>query len=406
MPFSVDHVRSAFPVFQAKPGLVYFDSAATSQRLGSVLEAMHEYNVEHNGNVHRGMHGQAEAATVAYEAARVFVRDFLHARHASEIVFTKNATEALNLVAESWGRTFLTAGDVVVLSIYEHHSNIVPWLQLKESIGIEVLWIDCDEQGALQLDQLVEYCNDYPVKLVSVTGVSNVTGQRTDLAALREITNEFGALLCIDAAQLVAHTQVNVQEIDCDFLAFSGHKIFGPTGIGVLYGKRELLESMPPFLGGGSMVHSVSFSEFSAAEPPQRFEAGTPPIAEAIGLSAAIDWLNSNDRNAMAKHEEALLERAHKLLRTIDTLSFLPMSHAPLGCVSFVIDGVHAHDLTDLLGTQSICLRAGHHCAQPLHDRFDIAASTRLSVAPYNTLEEIDTCVDGIVAVVNALKGK
>ncbi len=389
MPLNVASIRRQFPFLTSHDGAtpsVYLDSAATTQKPKAVLDAMQHFYEHDCGNVHRGMHRQTERATDAYEAARIAVQHFINAAQSEEIIFTKNCTEALNLVAHSWGRTFLKSGDTVALSILEHHSNIVPWLQLKEERNIDIRWLDLDN---------VDLSG---VKLVSITGLSNVLGTAPDLPAIIAAAHRAGALVCIDAAQMVGHFPIDVQALDCDFLAFSGHKLYGPTGIGVLYCKRKLLESMPPFLGGGMMIRDVTQESFTAANIPARFEAGTPPIAEAVGLSAAIDWLTEFPWNDRTQHEQKLLATALTALQSIDGLTILGPDNPKdvRGCISFVLDGVHPHDLTELLGERGFSLRAGHHCAQPLHEHIGIAASTRLSVGIYNTEEEITSLASAI----------
>lgn len=408
MPLDLPALRQQFPILHGLAGnhpLIYLDNAATTHKPQVVLDALDRFYRADNGNVHRGMHGQTERATAAYEHARSVMQQFLHAEHSDEIIFTKSTTESINLVARSYGRT-LQSGDVVVLTVLEHHSNIVPWLQLKEEKNIELCWVDCDDGGNLNLTDLDRFLAEKRVKLVTVTGQSNVLGTRPDLRTIIAKAHAAGALVCIDAAQLIGHSAINVAELDCDFLAFSGHKLYGPTGIGVLYGKRALLKEMPPFLGGGMMVGEVFPDHFTCADPPQKFEAGTPPIAGAVGLAAAIDWLSAIPIEDRAAHEDALLQHAAARLKEIPGLHLLgPWSKdlpltayrlSPSSILSFTLSSLHPHDLTDLLGKQGICLRAGHHCAQPLHRRLGIPASTRLSLALYNTEEEIDRAVQAI----------
>ena len=400
MPSDVSAIRRQFPILSQKIGgnsLIYLDNAATMQKPAAVLAAMDAFYVTSNANVHRGMHALAEAATDAYEGARVSVQQFLNAKHADEIIFTKSTTEAINLVVISLsrGNTF-AKGDRVILSVLEHHSNIVPWLQLQERKGIEILWLECDDAGHLNMDQLKSFLKSGRVKMLSMTGLSNVLGTRPALAEMIALAHEADALVLVDAAQLAAHEVIDVQKLDCDFLTFSAHKIYGPTGIGVLYGKRNILKDMPPFLGGGMMIGEVTTDHFTPADPPQRFEAGTPPIAEAVGLHAAIDWMSKLKRTEWEAHERDVMNHAIKSLSGISGLHFLSTESHPTGCTSFIIDGIHPHDLTDLLGKQGICLRAGHHCTQPLHRRFGVTASTRLSVALYNTKEEIDATIEAI----------
>lgn len=386
----VTAIRRQFPLL-AREKLIYLDSAATAQKPEAVLAAMDAYYRNENANVHRGMYDLAEQATESFEQSRSAVQHFIHARHADEIIFTRNTTEALNLVARSWGEANVKSGDGVALTILEHHSAIVPWMQLKETRDIHIYWIDCDDEGAIRMKEVDRCLAQGKIKLLSITGLSNVLGVSPPIREIIKRAHAAGVPVCIDAAQLIGHHAVNVQELDCDFLAFSGHKLYGPTGIGVLYGKRDLLRKMPPFLGGGSMIAEVHQDGFTSAEAPQKFEAGTPPIAEAIGLAAAIQWLGQFPWKDVEEHEARLIDAAFHMLRTIPGLKILgPQQPEKVSaCVSFTVDGIHPHDLTDVLGHEDICLRAGHHCAQPLHERFGIPASARLSVGIYNTEEEI-----------------
>ena len=403
MPLDISSIRRQFPILAERINghpLVYLDSAATAQKPQCVLDAISHFYTNDNGNAYRGMHPLAERATEVLENTRRRVAHFIGAEHDEEIIFVRNATEGINLVAKSWGRQFLQKGDRVVLTILEHHSNIVPWLQLKEERGIEIDWIDIDDKGELQLDQLDSTLHTGKVKLVAITAQSNVLGIRPPLTKIIERAHAAGALVLVDAAQAIAHGPTNVHTLACDFLVFSGHKLYGPTGIGILYGKRSLLEQMPPFLGGGQMIREVHQGRFTPADIPMKFEAGTMPLAEAAGLHAAIDWISQYPWEEIHAHENDLLSLASEELSGVKGLQILgafanqrlktknqklPVS----GCISFAIDSVHPHDLTDILGQQGICLRAGHHCAQPLHERLGIAASTRLSVGIYTTEEEI-----------------
>ncbi|MBI3816634.1 SufS family cysteine desulfurase [Candidatus Peregrinibacteria bacterium] len=413
MPFHLPAIRRQFPILSRQIDghpLIYLNNAATAQKPEAVLEAMDRFYRHSNGNAHRGMHVLAEEATIAFEDARNAVARFIGARRPEEIIFTKSCTEAINLVARSFGES-LKSGDAIALSILEHHSNVVPWLQLKERDGIEILWLDCDAEGRLHPEELRHILDRGRVKLLSITAQSNVLGIRPPLAEMIALAHAAGMLVMVDAAQAIAHGHIDVRALDCDFLAFSGHKLYGPTGIGVLYGKQKLLEAMPPFLGGGMMIHEVHRDHFTAADIPAKFEAGTQPIAEAVGLHAAINWFTQFDWNDIVNHEQELLTHAASALNDIPGLHVLgPLSirHLPLairhsasGCLSFTIDGVHPHDLTEILGRKGICLRAGHHCTQPLHKRLGIAASTRLSVGIYNTKEEIDATVEAIGEIVS-----
>ena len=403
MKLDIQDVRRHFSAFAGENAPIYFDSAATAQTPDDVIDAMDEYYRTYCANVHRGMHALTEQATLRYEDARKTVGKWIGAKFTREIVFTKNCTEAINLVARTWGDANLDEGDVIAVSLLEHHSNIVPWQQLAERKGAKIEWIEIDNDGQLKMDSLDEILASGNVKLVAVTGQSNVLGTRPDIKAITQKAHDAGALVLIDAAQLIGHHTVDVQDVDCDFLAFSGHKLYGPTGVGVLYAKRDLLEEMPPFLGGGMMIHEVKKDGFSPAESPQKFEAGTPPIAQAIGLAAAIDWLGQFSWEDIEKHEEDLLKAARKMLESIDDLTLFGPKDAS-GCISFVTDGAHPHDLTDILGQKHIALRAGHHCTQPLHEKLGVPATTRLSVGIYNTVEEIHTVKEGMQKALELLR--
>ena len=323
VPFVCNDIRRQFPYLQTKPEPIYLDSAAMAQVPDVVLDAVHAWERSSRSNVHRGMHERAEASTVTYETARSTVQAFINAKHADEVIFTKSCTEAINLVARSWGEANLEKGDAVVLSILEHHSNIVPWQQLQERKGIDILWVDIDNQGNLRYDQLEQYLTTGRVKLVAITALSNVLGTAPDLQKIIALAHKAGALVSVDAAQAIAHMPMDVQTLDCDFLAFSGHKLYAPTGIGVLYGKRKILESMPPFLGGGMMIRNVTTEGFSPADLPAKFEAGTPPIAQAVGLAAAIGWLKQYSWKDIQSHEQEILSSAIRHLSSIPGLTIL-----------------------------------------------------------------------------------
>lgn len=411
MALPIAEIRHQFPLLQRRISshpLTYLDNAATTQKPECVFEAMNVYYRAHNANAHRGMHPLAEEATETYEETRKVVQNFVHARRPEEIVFTKSCTEAINLVAKSWGYANLHPGDRIILTVLEHHSNVIPWLQLKEEIGIELSWIGIDDHGNLRYDQYAEELHHGNIRLVAVTGQSNVLGLQPDLAIIIAGARAVGAQVLIDAAQLISHHPIDVQKLDCDFLAFSGHKLYGPTGIGVLYAKHDLLEKMSPMLGGGGMVQTVDENSFTSLDPPARFEAGTPPVAEAVGLAAAINWLSQFPWKDIIDHEQRLLKHTRELLQSIDGLHVLgprPQDLHMSGCLSFTLDDIHPHDLTEILGREGICLRAGHHCAQPLHRRLGVAASTRLSVSLYNTLEEIDRLPAAIAHAQKILRG-
>lgn len=408
MALNIEHIRRQFAFLNPSSGKtpVYFDSAATTQKPAAVLDAMRDFYEHSNGNAHRGLHALADAATEKYENARTTVQEFLSARYSDEIIFTRNATEAINLIAKSWGRANVKKGDAIVLSIMEHHSNIVPWLQLKDAVGCEIVWIDIDDEGQLKMDELDAALAKGNVKLVAITGQSNVLATRPNTDDMLKMIRDAGALLLVDGAQLAAHELTDVVSRDYDFFVFSGHKLYGPTGIGVLYARRELLKDMPAFLGGGMMIREVTKDGFVPADAPMKFEAGTMPVADAVGLAAAIDWFRSLNGSNRLQHEKALMTHTLNVLQTIDGLRILGPTDANkrFGCIAFTIDGIHPHDLTDILGQNGFALRAGNHCAQPLHERLGINASARLSFGLYNTTEEIDALIPEIEKAISILK--
>jgi cysteine desulfurase/selenocysteine lyase len=380
VPFDPEAIRRQFAFFGSPKPPIYLDSAATTQKPAVVLDAVRRFYETENGSAYRGLHPLAEAATARWEEARATVGEFLNAPSPAWIVFTKSATESLNLLARSLG-TGWKRGDAVVASALEHHSNLVPWFQLKESAGIDVRVLPCDDEGALDLAALDGFLADGRVKLVAVTAQSNVLGVRPDLPAIIAKAKAAGALTCVDAAQAVSHGPIDVAALGCDFLVFSGHKAFAPTGVGVLCARPDLLAAMPPFLGGGGMVRDVSEEGFVPADVPERFEAGTLPIGEAVGLMAALRWMRALPRGEVGAHERTLLEDALALGEIPGARLLGPRDSSKRhGCLSFTIDGLHAHDLADQLAARGFCLRSGHHCAEPLHRRLGLAAYTLLSV--------------------------
>jgi len=399
-PRSVELTRQDFPILShdVRPGvpLIYLDSAATSQKPIAVLDALDHFYREVNANVHRGIHALSERSTEAYEAARIKVQDFIHARSAHEIVFTRNTTESINLVAYSWGLDSLKPGDEIVLSEMEHHSNIVPWQMIAERTGATIRYILISDEGLLDLDAYAQFLRSGRVKLVAIAHASNVFGTINPVAEIIRQAHAAGALTLLDAAQSAPHFPIDVQALDVDFLAFSGHKMLGPTGIGVLYGKRKLLNDLPPFMGGGSMIANVTLEGTTFAEVPQKFEAGTPAIAQAIGLGAAIDYLNSVGLQAIYDHEVVLTQYALEHLKALPGLRVYGPATERVGAVSFTLQGVHPHDIAQGLDSVGIAIRAGHHCAQPLHRKFGLAATARASFYLYNTIDEIDKLVDGL----------
>lgn len=402
MALDIASIRRQFPILARtidEHALCYLDSAATSQKPQCVLDAMNDFYTTKNANVNRGVHALAEAATSAHDDARNTIRRFVNAKHSHEIILTKNTTESINLVARSFGET-LKPDDRIALSVLEHHSNIVPWMQCAKRQDLELDWLPITTEGMIDLKETEKILTNRKIKLVAVSGLSNVLGTRQPLTEIVALAHAHGAVVLVDASQLAVHELIDVQEIDCDFLAFSSHKTYGPTGVGVLYGRSNILTQMPAFLGGGDMIRSVTKQGFTCAELPRKFEAGTLAAADAIGLAAAITWMEDVGRDALKNHEAALIAHALARLQTIAGLHILGTRDPAkrTGCISFTIDGIHPHDLTDVLGKQGICLRAGHHCTQPLHAFLAIPASTRLSVAAYNTIEEIDRCLQAIIA--------
>lgn len=403
MGLNVSAIREDFPILQqlinGKP-LVYLDSTATSQKPESVLRAMNEYYERTNANVHRGVYTIAEQATEQYEAARKKVQKFINAKSWREIVFTRNATEALNLVAYAWGRVNVHAGDEVIITAMEHHSNIVPWQLLCQEKGATLKHIPVDANGLLELDALDSLLTDR-TRLVCVVHVSNVLGTINPLDTIIPRAHAAGALTVIDGAQAAPHMPVDVQALGCDFYAFSGHKMLGPTGSGGLYARRALLESMPPFLAGGDMIREVHLDHSLWNELPYKFEAGTPAIAEAIGLGAAVDYLNALGMANVREHERELTAYALEKLQTVPGVSILGPLDANKrgGVIAFDFPDVHPHDLAAVLDREGICVRAGHHCAMPLHEQYGLAATTRASFYVYNTAEEVDYLAEKLAKV-------
>lgn len=403
MPLNVNEIRKEFPIFQreTRPGtrLVYLDSTATSQKPLAVIEAMDQFYRLSNANIHRGVHTLAEESTRLYEEARVKIAKFINAPSAHQIIYTRNTTESINLVSHSWARTNLKSGDLVILTEMEHHSNLVPWHMLQAERGIELDFIPVTEDGLLDLDAYKTLLARGP-KMVSFTHMSNVLGTINPAAEIIRLAHEAGAVTLVDAAQSVPHLHVDVQALDADFLAFSAHKMCGPTGIGVLYGRLELLESMPPFLGGGDMIKEVKLRSFRPNTLPYKFEAGTPAIAEAVGFGAAVEYLSSLGMDAIAAHEHEITEYALERLEEVPGVKvFGPGARQKGGVAAFTLDGVHPHDVAQILDQDGIAVRAGHHCAQPLHEKFGLPATSRASFYLYNTKEEVDLLVDGVYKV-------
>lgn len=399
----VARVREDFPVLARKVRegvpLIYLDSTATSQKPRSVIEAMDDFYRRSNANIHRGIHTLAEEATALYEAAREKVARFINAQSARQIIFTRNTTESINLVAYSWGRMALRPGDVIVLTEMEHHSNLVPWQILAAEREIRLEFIPVTEDGLLDLEAYRVLLSLQP-KLVAFTHMSNVLGTINPAKEIITLAHQAGAITLVDGAQSVPHFAVDVQDLDADFLAFSSHKMCGPSGLGVLYGRKELLEAMPPFLGGGDMIKRVHLRSFTPNELPYKFEAGTPAIAEAIGLGAAVDYLQSVGMEAIAAHEKDIIVHALERLEEVPGVKVLgPTADYKGGVAAFTMAGIHPHDISQILDAQGIAIRAGHHCAMPLHEKFGIPASARASFYLYNTHEEVDKLAEALYTV-------
>lgn len=396
-------IKSDFPILdrEVHPGvpLIYLDSAATSQKPRQVISAMSEHYQHSNANIHRGIHVLAEESTGQYEDTRQKVADFINAAKAKEIIFTRNTTESINLVAYSWARANLSAGDVIILTEMEHHSNIIPWQILAREREVRLEFISVTDEGFLDM-QSYEKLLELNPKLVAFTSMSNVLGTITPAKEIVSLAHAAGALALIDAAQAVPHFPVDVQNLDVDFMAFSSHKMCGPTGLGILYGKQELLEAMPPFLGGGEMIKRVELRSFTTNDLPHKFEAGTPAIAEVIGLGAAIDYLNAIGMDAVAEHEQLLTAYALDRLEEVPGIwLFGPSAEHKGGVAAFTFAGVHPHDVSQILDRDGIAVRAGHHCAMPLHDKFSIPATARASFYIYNTTDDIDRLIEGLYKV-------
>ena len=403
MTLNLTEIRKDFPILdrELRPGvpLTYLDSTATAQKPLSVIQAMDDFYRKSNANIHRGVHTLAEESTALYEGARERIAKFINAASARQVIFTRNTTESINLVAYTWARANLKQGDLVILTEMEHHSNLVPWHMLQAERGIELDFIPVTEDGLLDLETYKTLLSRRP-KLVSFTHISNVLGTINPAAEMIRLAHEAGAIALIDGAQSAPHLKVDMQALDADFYAFSAHKMCGPTGIGALYGKTALLESMPPFLGGGDMIREVKLRSFRANSLPHKFEAGTPAIAEAVGFGAAVDYLTSLGMDNIAAHEHDVTEYALERLEEIPGVKvFGPSADKKGGVASFTLEGVHPHDVAQILDRDGIAVRAGHHCAQPLHEKFGIPATSRASFYLYNTKAEVDMLVNGIYKV-------
>ncbi len=401
--FDVERLRREFPILRTEvrgQPLVYLDSAATAQKPQEVIDAVAGFYQHDNANIHRGVYQLSERATVAWDAARARVARFLGAAEPGEVVFTRGTTEAINLVAQSFVRPRLARQRRVLVTAMEHHANIVPW----QLAGADTVPIDITERGELDLAS-AEALLASGAALLAVTHVSNTLGTINDVAALCRMAHAAGVPVLVDGAQAAPHLPVDVLALDCDFYCFSGHKVFGPTGIGVMYGRREHLDAMPPYQGGGDMIDRVTFAGTTYAPAPGKFEAGTPHIAGAIGLAVALDWLDRQDRPQLERHEAALLEHARTALADIDGLRLIGRPAESIGVVTFVIDGAHPHDIASLLDGDGVCIRAGHHCTQPLHQRLGLRASARASFGPYTTHGEIDVLAGSLRHATQVLAG-
>ncbi|MDE3021075.1 MAG: cysteine desulfurase [Pseudomonadota bacterium] len=404
--FPVTQIRKDFPILDTEihgRKLVYLDNAATTQKPVAVLNALAWYYQHDNANVHRGVHTLSEQATRAFEAARETVRHFIGAGHAQEIIFVRSTTEAINLVAQSFARPRLGPGDEILITEMEHHSNIVPWQMIRDQTGATLRVVPINNKGELLMD-VFEQMVSSRTRLVAITQVSNALGTLNPLREIIHKAKSHGATVLVDGAQAVAHLPVNVRDLDCDFYAFSGHKLYGPTGIGILYGRADLLESMPPWQGGGDMIRSVTFEHTEYNDIPYKFEAGTPDIAGAIGLAAAIHYLESLNLVQVHAHEQALLSYATEKLSGLPNLRIIGEAPRKSSLISFVVDGIHPHDIGTILDTQGIAIRTGHHCAMPIMNHYGVAATARASFALYNTMEEIDVLESGLLEVMKWFK--
>ncbi|RMG65659.1 MAG: cysteine desulfurase [Calditrichaeota bacterium] len=398
----VDRVRADFPILQTRVNgkpLVYLDNAATTQKPAAVIEAIEQYYRSQNANIHRGVHHLSQVATEAYEQARRKVARFLNARSEREIVFVRGTTEAINLVASCFPRAGCQPGDEILITEMEHHSNIVPWQLACQQYGLRLRVLPMDDRGVLRIDLLDDYLTDR-TRLMSVVHVSNSLGTVNPIKEIIARAHARGVAVLVDAAQSVAHFSVDVQTLDCDFLAFSGHKLYGPTGIGVLYGRENWLEKMPPYQGGGDMIRRVTFEETTYNALPYKFEAGTPNIAGAIGLGAALDYLESIGLARIARHEAALLQYATERLASISGLRIIGNAPAKAAVISFVLKDIHPHDVGTIVNHEGVAIRTGHHCTQPVMDHFGLAATSRASLAMYNCKEEIDQLVEALHTVI------
>ncbi|MEH6547548.1 MAG: cysteine desulfurase [Sneathiella sp.] len=399
--FDIEKIRRDFPIFSTevhgKP-LTYLDSGASAQKPTVVLDAVQKAYAETYANVHRGVHFLSQSSTELYEASRETIRAHINAASLDEVIFTKNATESINLVAASYGGANLQPGDEIILSYLEHHSNIVPWQLIAEKTGATVRAVPIDEHGEFMLDSYLEMLGP-KTKIVAVTHISNAIGTITPVRQIIDAAHDAGAVVLIDGSQAVPHLKVDMQEIGADFYVFTGHKVFGPTGIGVLYGKAELLDKMPPYQGGGDMINRVTFEKTTYAKGHSKFEAGTPPIVQAIGLGTAIDYLNGIGLDKIGAHEQSLLAYATEQLSQINSVKIIGQAKHKASIISFTMEGVHPHDIGTIVDRSGVAIRVGHHCAQPLMDHFDLASTARASFALYNNRADVDALIASIQSV-------
>lgn len=404
--FDIKSIREQFPALKeeinGKP-IIYFDNAATTQKPWIVLKALENYYYHQNANIHRGVHTLAERATTAFEETRTRVKDFINAGEREEIVFTKGTTEGINLVASTYGRKFLNEGDEVIISTMEHHSNIVPWQMLCEEKGASLKVIPITDSGEIIFEEYVKLLSDR-TKIVAVVYASNSLGTINPVKEIIEKAHEIGAVTLLDGAQATAHLSIDVQSLDIDFYTLSAHKMYGPTGVGVLYGKRELLEKMPPYQGGGEMIKDVSFKKTTYNDIPYKFEAGTPNIADVVGFRYAMDFMDNLDKEQIRKHEDDVINYATTELKNIEGVRIIGEARNKVSVLSFDIDGVHPFDIGQMLDAKGVAVRTGHHCTQPLMDRYGIEGTARASFSVYNTKKEVDVMVDGLKRIVNFLK--
>jgi cysteine desulfurase/selenocysteine lyase len=405
-PLTIQKIREDFPALQqtirGKP-LIYFDNAATAQKPVCVIDAIKNFYSQDCANVHRGVHTLSERATLSYETTRKKTQNFIHAASTNEIIFTKGTTEAINLVAQSFGRSQFKPSDEIIISHMEHHSNIVPWQMICEQTGAQLKVIPVNEDGELILEAYEKLLNSR-TKLVALTHISNTLGTINPVKKIIDLAHQNNTPVLLDGAQAIVHEKIDVQELDCDFFIFSSHKLFGPSGLGILYGKEKLLAAMPPYQGGGNMIHQVSFEKTEYRELPYKFEAGTPPIANVIGFGAAIDYLNQLNSTEIFTHEKQLLNYAIEKLSDFPQLRLIGNAKNKAPIISFVLNDIHAHDVATILDSEGIAVRAGHHCCMPLMERFNVAATVRASFAFYNTFEEIDVFVKSLQRVRDVFK--